>query len=543
MAKPLKALGRLLNRGGKSAPPEQGTGQVAVRSVSRYLRDTRSKVLATRPAPLTNSRDDIRLSWRRCAGLARDIIQNSGRLKGAVDQVIADTVGSELLLNPKPDLHAAGYDAQETADWCRLVKQRWKRFAWNQAECDMRGKFTLPQLVDCSLRDYITFGEVTGMLDYMGSAQRARYGIKAGTKLCLFSPQKLVQDTLEHDRLFQGVYHDENGRPISYLIEEARNGQTVKTRYNARDLAGRAQVLHIFDPTCASDVRGISVLASAFRKHIQHEMLEDATLQTAILQTLFAAVLKSELPSEEAFAAIDAMQDTEAGKEFKDSFSDYLLSTLDKSAENSVHLGSDPTVSHIAPGEDFEIKTAGTPGPHYLPFSGSLGREMARAIGITYGGLTMDYSNATYSSVRMENASIWPVVTRRRERIAAPTYQAVYESWLDEEIGEERIPFKGGYEAYSALREEASWAQWQGPAKPTADDAKSAKASSTRLENGTSSLAHECSEMGIDEEELFEQRLSEHRRYLAEGMRSPYERVSSQATAPNTDEAQGAADE
>ncbi|WP_057466105.1 phage portal protein [Pseudovibrio sp. POLY-S9] len=543
MAKPLKALGRLLNRGGKSAPPENGISHTAPSTFNRYLRDTRSRVLATRPAPLTNSRDDIRLSWRRSAGLARDIIQNSGRLKGAVDQVIADTVGSELLLNPKPDLSAAGYDAQETADWSRIVKQRWKRFAWNQAECDMRGKFTLPQLVDCALRDYITFGEVTGMLDYMGRAQRARYGIKAGTKLCLFSPQKLVQDTLEHDCLFQGVYHDENGRPIFYLIEEGRNGQTIKKRYAARDGAGRNQVLHVFDPTCASDVRGISILASAFRKHIQHEMLEDATLQTALLQTLFAAVLKSELPSEEAFAAIEAIKDTESGSEYKEAFSDYLMGSLEKSAESSIHMGNDPTVSHIAPGEDFEIKTAGTPGPNYLPFSSSLGREMARAIGITYGGLTMDYTKATYSSVRMENASIWPIVTRRRERVAAPLYQAVYESWLDEEIGEERIPFKGGYEAYSALREEASWAQWQGPAKPTADDAKSAKASSTRLENGTSSLAQECSDLGIDEDELFEQRRAEHERYRTAGMRSPYEPMSSSGTALNDGNKDGTAGE
>ena len=57
-----------------------------------------------------------------------------------------------------------------------------------------------------------------------------------------------------------------------------------------------------------------------------------------------------------------------------------------------------------------------------------------------------------------------------------------------EEIGEGRIPFKGGYEAFEANRDRVSWAQWQGPAKPSADDLKSAKASSERLENGTSSI-------------------------------------------------------
>ncbi|WP_353619417.1 phage portal protein, partial [Ochrobactrum sp. SFR4] len=97
-------------------------------------------------------------------------------------------------------------------------------------------------------------------------------------------------------------------------------------------------------------------------------------------------------------------------------------------------------------------------------------REVARAIGITYGSYSMDYSAATYSSVRMEMASIWPVVMRRRERIAGPFLQMIYENWLDEEIGEGRLPFKGGYNAFLAHREKITWALWQGPAAPNADD-------------------------------------------------------------------------
>ena len=102
------------------------------RPTARYMRDTKSGVIASRVAPLTSHRDDVRRSWSRAAGLAMDLIQNSGRLKGATDQVLADTVGVGLTLTPDPDLSGMGYDEKETADWIRLVK---KALACLLAQC------------------------------------------------------------------------------------------------------------------------------------------------------------------------------------------------------------------------------------------------------------------------------------------------------------------------------------------------------------------------------------------------------------------------
>lgn len=498
----------------------------ALVQTSSYLRDTRSGVISARPAVLRDSRDDIRVAWRRSAALALDIMHNSGRLKGAADQVLADTVGVELQLRPKPSLDRLGYDDKETAEFVALVKDRWKKWAWNARECDLRGKFTVPQMIDIGLRWGISYGEITGVMSYMSSAERRRYGIRTGTKVCMVAPARLVQDTSEYENLFQGIRHDENNRAVSYRFNERQRGRDVKVDYPAFDRDGRPVVIHIFDPVDGSDVRGISKLAPAFRKHIQHEMLEDATLQQAILQTVFAIVLTSPSPSVEAFEAIEALKDTTSGtaaKSVANDFLAYFSGAMERAQEGKIHVSGDPQISHLAPGEELDMKGLEMPGGSYAPFSASLSRDMARALGITYGGLTMDHTDATYSSVRMETASIWPVVMRRREREAAPLSQTIYENWLDEEIGEGRIPFKGGYEAFAANRDEVCWAQWQGPPKPTADDLKSAKAQSERLENGTSSLSIEAAEAGIDPDELFEDRQREHQRYVDAGMRSPFE--------------------
>jgi lambda family phage portal protein len=487
---------------------------------SAYLRDTRSRILSTRPTSLRMHRDDVRAVWRRTAGLALDLIQNSGTLRGAADQVLADTVGVELVLNPQPDIEGLGYSKDEIAALSRQIKQAWKRYAWNPRECDLAGKLTVPQMVDIALRWEMAYGEALGLMSYMSRAQRRYYGISTGTKLSMVNPTKLVQDTNDIEGMFQGVIHDPNGRPVAYRIQEKETGITRKRDHRAYDADGRQAVIHVFDPMDSSDVRGISRIAPAFRQHIQREVLVDTTIQTAILQTIFAATLTSQAPSAEAFEALEAIED----KQFKGEVRDFMLASFENAAERELVIGSDPQVNHLAPGEKLELLASRTPGPEFLSTNRELARDMARAIGVSFGGFTMNYENATYSSVRMETSSIYPVAVRRRERIPAPICQAVYENWFDEQVGEGRITVKGGYAVFAANRDRFCWALWQGPAKPSADDGKSAKASSERIWNGTSTIADECAELGRDPDEVFEQRKREHERYVGAGLPSPFVR-------------------
>ena len=483
------------------------------------LRDSPSGVLAARLTPVVESREEIRRSWQRASALALDFIHNSGRLKGAVDQVIADTVGSELILKPAPDHSALGWSKDEAAAWAKLVKAEWKKYAWDPRECDHRGKFTVPQLVAVSLRWYIAFGEVTGVHTWFDNSDRARYNIATGTKTLLVPPPRLVQDTNESERLFQGVYHDENYRPERYLFEERERGFRNKVAYPAFD---------------ADDVRGISQLTPIVRQHAQTEVAREATLQTMIVQTFFAAVMTSKLPAAEAIEALKELAESggEAAKDIYDNVLGYLSSTLDKASKGGVSLTGGSRIPVLAPDEDLQFRQAQTPGDQYIPFTQSLDRDMARAIGVTYGAYTMDHSSATYSSVRMDGATVWPVVMRRREHIAAPEYQAIYEHWLDEAIETGRIPFKGGLTNYRRNKAAARWAQWQGPEKPTADDLKSEKAASERIANGTSSVPREAELKGADADELFDERRADHRRYVDAGMRSPYDRDAPASPAP-----------
>ncbi|OLP56814.1 capsid protein [Rhizobium rhizosphaerae] len=500
---------------------------------SAYMRDSQSGVIAARPASLREHRDEIRRVWTRAAGLAIDLLQNSGRLRGAADQIIADTVGVELQLNPRPDLERLGYTPAESVELVRLIKAKWKTYAWNPRECDLRAKLTNAQQTDIGVRNWLAYGESTGVIVYLPRAQRLP-GTRTGTKFLLISPHKLVQETMEFEGLYQGIFHDAYGRPQRYRFREDRDGMQATVDYAAWDAQGRQMVMHAFDPFSAEDVRGISPLVATFRKYLMAENVDDATAQVRFLQTIYAAVLKSDKPSAEAFEALETLKDVGGGEmvsAIASDFANYFKAQLDRAAEAEIRLGAGAGVSHLAPGEDLEFKTITSPGPDNGAFMASLHRETARALGMSYGGYTLDYSQATYASTNMENSALWPIAQRRTDRIAAPHVLVPYASWLDEMIEEGDIPFRGGVEAYRANRDAVQWALCQGPSKPTADDEKRARASSERLANGTGTLEGENGELGQDPEEVFQSRLLWHNRYKEAGMPSPFERGQASKSA------------
>lgn len=492
-------------------------------TTARYLRGDNLGTLQMRHAFTRDHREDVRAVWSRAGSLAIDVMQNSGRLSGAVDQVLADTIGAELVLTPNPDFTGMGWTKKQREEFIKTVKTRWNRWSRNPIECDLRGKQTIGQMTDAGTRWSIGYGEGTGIIAYLTPEERARRGAQTGTKVCMIQPHRLVQDTNEAEGLYQGVIHDPDGLPIFYRFREKIGGIESKRDYVARDLQGRKLIIHVMDGE-PGDVRGLGKFAPALKTWLQYDQLTDATLAQQLIQTIFAATLKSTNLDGDALEGLLQLNDVDQAEDLVENMLGYANAKLDAASENGIDFSTHGRVNSLPAGDSLEFHTPGSTADSYIPLSQNLLRETARCIGITTASLTMDYSEATYSSVRMETSSIWPVVLRRRTRISAPIPQTAYENWLDEQIGEGWIKFKGGYVAFAANRTEVCSATWQGPPKPTADDLKSSKAASERLFNGTSDLEIECADIGVDNDEISERREAQHNRAVGAGLPSPFVR-------------------
>jgi capsid protein len=109
----------------------------------------------------------------------------------------------------------------------------------------------------------------------------------------------------------------------------------------------------------------------------------------------------------------------------------------------------------------------------------------------------------------MAGAVEWLTVMRRRNNIVTPFCDQVAEWRLDEEIASKRIPYPGGYERFQEEREFAARFTWTCPARPQADDYKTAKAFETRKGMFTTTLAEIHEEYGRDWDDDMRQRAAE----------------------------------
>ncbi|WEJ33874.1 phage portal protein [Devosia sp. SD17-2] len=482
-----------------------------------------SPILAMRRAVVRDARSDVIEAAERASALALDFMHNSGWLAGAADQVVSDTNGIELSLNARPDLAALGYSAEEQAAWARLVQAAWRRWSWNAHECDLAGRSTIPEMLDAVIRAYLAYGEAFGVLDFVPQRSRARHGLSTGTKVSLVAPHRLPRVSREFEGLDQGIFQDAWGRALAYRFRRRETGIDVD-----RDIAAR-DVIHVMDRgENSGSVRGISVMAPVLKVIAQSDQLADATLSTALMQTIFAATIKSPEASEDAFQAIQTLADDmgtfDGAKDVAQDLLDIWGMRIEALKEKGISMSDPARINHLGPGEELQLHTAATPGSQYLPFSKNLQREMARRLGITASSFTMDFSDASYASVRMEGATIWPIAVRRRERIAAPFAQAVYEHWLEEAIAEGRIPLRGGLAAFTAHRDRICWAEWRGPEQPSADPYKDAMANKVNLETGATSLQRIYAAKGQDWEEEIDQVGKEISRLNAIGMAVPHGR-------------------
>lgn len=512
------------------ASPSAAVPQVPSVSAG-YMRPERTGILSMRRAYTRDVRTEVHAAADRAFALAFDFIRNSGWIAGAADQIIGDIIGRELKLNARPDLSRLGYSPEERTAWCRLVEQEWRRWSWNPRECDLEGKATVAEMLDGAVRYYLAGGEAVAVMSYLNPPDRRRLGVETATKARLVSPHRLSRYTSLFEGWDQGIYHNEFGRAEVYRFRRSIAG--LEEDHDVAAWAGVVpQVVHVMDRGATpNSPRGISPMTAAFKVVAQSDQLADATLTTALLQTAFAATITSPDPSEEAFQALQQLADMDESLEGAADLAGDLLEVweqrLDALKSKALSIGGDASqVNHLGPGEKLDFHGAITPGPQYAPFQGTLAREAARCLGVTTSSYTGDFSSAGYSSTRMEVATVWPLVIRRRERIAAPMAQAIYEAWLDEMIGMGRIPFKGGYRAFNANRQQVVDSEWRGPPRPSADPYKDALANKVRLETGQTTLQAIAAEEGEDWEANADQAAIEVARLSKGGIRPPHGRLA-----------------
>jgi lambda family phage portal protein len=464
-----------------------------------------SRFLAGWRPVLRDSQDVVRSSYVTATARASEAIANSGWLAGGVQQAISSIMGAGLRLNARPDTTVIDFDgltndkgeAIDADGWARFVERRWEVWSNTPRECDAVGRQTINQMCKAALKQWFRSGEICAIIPH-----RKLPGGISGTKVMLMQSHRLSQRTNGLENLVQGVRMDAYGVPIAYVFEERAFGSFMITyqEVKAVDAIGRPQVIHVFEGG-PGEVRGISPLTPVIAVTRQYDQLSNATLTAAIIQTIFAATVESEVPT------ADFLQSLKSGAEQGldgANLEAFLEATKGWASGTQFDLAEAGKINHLFPGEKLRFNKSEHPNGNYEAFAKFLLREEARCLGLTFEEFTGDYTGATYSSVRMSTAQNHQITLDRRKNIAGGFLQPVYEAWLEEEIEEGRIKFPGGLEGFLAVRASAARADWRGPPKPQADDVKMANTHRLYKQMGIMPDELIAADLGLDIEDVYE---------------------------------------
>jgi capsid protein len=255
-------------------------------------------------------------------------------------------------------------------------------------------------------------------------------------------------------------------------------------------------------------------MANILKVSRQVDQYADATLTSALIQTIFAAVLKTNINGVAAFDGL--MTNGDSGTLNLGAYATAKGEWYDGA---QIDLTQHGRIAQLFPNDELTFTEAKQPGQQYDQFMGWLMREIAAGCGTTYESATGDYRGATYSSIRMGGAIEWQTVIRTRDNIIIPFCNIGKNNWMDEAVTTGRLEFPGGLDAYLANREAAQRGVWSGPVQPQADDFKAARSQEVLKGIQATTLAEISASYGRDWDDDMRQRAEENR--LADELKLP----------------------
>lgn len=453
-----------------------------------------------------------------------DLIRNHGLLSGGVQTHLDNVIGSNLRLSAKPDYVALGQDQEWAREWQREVEAKFSEYADDiDCYCDASRRLDFGGLISQGYRSYLTNYEILATAEWLPGR-----GGKYATAIQMLNPARLNNPDGESDTEFlrAGVELDKIGAPVAYNIASSMwgdfgryGGKITWDRVPRQTPWGRQMVIHIYDVEEPGLSRGKHGLISVIGKSKMLEKFEHSTLQAAILNAMYAAVIESPLDWESVGQAIGMPGD-----------SDPTLAYLQNKAQfhKEGHIRYDGVkVPHLYPGEKLEFTSPKHPSAQFAEFEEATLRHLAGGLNLTYEQLSRDYSKTNYSSARAAMLESWKFFKGRRHTIAGKLARQIYALWLEEamDIGEVSTP--PGAPPFRDAKSAWTKSSWIGAGRGHIDPLKEKKATAVDFELGLTTLEKEAAEGGEDWERLMEQRAVEYKRAeeIAQSMGVPIEHL------------------
>ncbi|MEG9862944.1 MAG: phage portal protein [Flavobacteriales bacterium] len=473
--------------------------------------------------------DDAALLPHMQAGNARadDLTRNHGIASGGVQLHVDNIVGHYFRLSAKPLWRRLGISEADARLWSADVEAAFYEYAEDTVNCwiDAEQRRTFTMIIREAVATHTRSGEAMAVAEYV-----TRQGTPLKTCVKMINPNRVSNPGgLQASRgLRGGVKLDKHGASIGYYIREPEyiggmlynplilNGISGNWQYVKKKTQwGRLQFLHVFEPTGDGNTRGTNQFFSVMSRLKMLDRFQTAQLQNAIVNAMYAAIIKTDLGGDQAFDII-------SGGDNGDQRLKCYLNTIQKYHEAAKISFNGVKIPHLMPGEDLDLLTPGNSAQGFAEFESAILRYIAAGLNVSYEQLARDYSKTNYSSARASMLETWRYMLGRRKviasRLATMIYSLVLEELLDKKIV--TLPKKSRFSFYEAS---AAWcnANWIGSGRSQIDGLKEVKEAVLKIEHGLSTYEKELANMGEDYQEIFMQQVRETKERQEAGLPPP----------------------
>ena len=299
---------------------------------------------------------------------------------------------------------------------------------------------------------------------------------------------------LNDEQCIDGIRYDSWGNPAEYRVLKYHPGDTMCAPQEDAIFIPADYMLHIYRHDRPGLHRGVPELAAALPLFAQLRRYNLAVLSAAEAAADFAAVLYTDAPPDgesEDIAALDAIP-----------LERNMMLTVPAGWKMGQLDSKQPTANHAE-------------------FVKVILSEIARCVCSTYGTVAGDFSGFNYASGRLDNQLYHKAILVDRSQWETEILNRIFYIWLREYL------LANPDAELSDDTERHTWF-WDG--FPHVDPVKEANAQSTRLLNGTTTLAAECAKDGQDYMAVLRQRAKEIRLMHQYGIPVPGEQKQSEHT-------------
>lgn len=460
--------------------------------------------MLTYAPPLRSADADLLPDLKTMVSRALDQSRNYPMIAGANQLHLDNVVGSGLRLSSKPNYRYLGLDADWAGEWSREVEAFFGNYA-DDPDCwiDAGRRTTFGAMLGQGHLQYLTAGEILAVAEWIPYRRSP-----LATAIQMIDPARLSNPDGRSNtvNLRAGVETDRYNAPIFYHIRKALESdsqyfgaETYTWRRVSRETKwGRGKVFHHYDQQRPGQTRGKTSLATVIAKGYGLDKFHNLSMESAIVNSMYAAVIETEFNYAQAAAAMDASDMGTAANGLMSNIAAW------NSGTEGVRMDG-VKVPHLYPGERLTFTTPNHPGPNFADFEKAFNRHMAAGQNLPLEMYTRDYSETNYSGARAGLQEVWKFFTGRRELITGRFATWIYSLVLEEGIDRGLIKLPRQAPSFREAKSAYTRCRWIGPGKGQIDPLKESKADELEMDMGTLTYEEACARRGVDWQENLDQ--------------------------------------